>query len=82
MTELQQQSGGSVADFSAGYVPLVREMEAMLTHNSIPFSQMPPGAQQLPEMAGFDPASYMSPMDLYDSIFWGEQASDFSWGHS
>ncbi|KAG7291333.1 hypothetical protein NEMBOFW57_001348 [Staphylotrichum longicolle] len=56
MTELQQQSGGSVADFSAG----------------VPFSQMPPGAQPLPDMAGFDPASYMSPMDLYDSIFWGE----------
>ncbi|EAQ91704.1 hypothetical protein CHGG_03639 [Chaetomium globosum CBS 148.51] len=57
MTELQQQSGGSVADFSAG----------------IPFSQMPPSssAQQLPEMA-FDPASYMSPMDLYDSIFWAK----------
>ncbi|KAK4149365.1 fungal-specific transcription factor domain-containing protein [Chaetomidium leptoderma] len=55
MTELQQQGGGSVADFSAG----------------VPFSQMPPGdEQQLPEMGGFDPASYMSPMDLYDSIFW------------
>ncbi|KAK3295195.1 fungal-specific transcription factor domain-containing protein [Chaetomium fimeti] len=64
MTELQQQSGGSVADFSAG----------------IPFTQMPPGsgAQQLPEMA-FDPASYMSPMDLYDSIFW-ESPDPFNTG--
>ncbi|KAH6838621.1 fungal-specific transcription factor domain-containing protein [Chaetomium sp. MPI-CAGE-AT-0009] len=64
MTELQQQSGGSVADFSAG----------------IPFSQMPPasGPQQLPEMA-FDPASYMSPMDLYDSIFW-ESPDPFNTG--
>lgn len=74
MTELQQQSGGSVADFSAGYA--LQSMDSPTTANeqySIPFSQMPPSssAQQLPEMA-FDPASYMSPMDLYDSIFWGE----------
>ncbi|KAJ4290027.1 hypothetical protein N0V88_006829 [Collariella sp. IMI 366227] len=55
MTELQQQ-GGAVADYSAG----------------IPFSQMQPapGVQQLPEMTSFDPNGYMSPMDLYDSIFW------------
>jgi len=36
---------------------------------------MPPvseAQQQLPDIAGFDPASYMSPMDLYDSIFWGK----------
>ncbi|KAK4235596.1 fungal-specific transcription factor domain-containing protein [Achaetomium macrosporum] len=66
MTELQQQSGGSVADFSAG----------------IPFSQLPMGSgvqQQLPDMAGFDPASYMSPMDLYDSIFW-ESPDPFNTG--
>ncbi|KAL2177456.1 fungal-specific transcription factor domain-containing protein [Thermothelomyces heterothallicus CBS 202.75] len=66
MTELQQQSGGSVADFSAG----------------IPFSQTPPvpGAQQqLPDIAAFDPASYMSPMDLYDSIFW-ESPDPFNTG--
>ncbi|KAL2170753.1 hypothetical protein VTG60DRAFT_4501 [Thermothelomyces hinnuleus] len=66
MTELQQQSGGSVADFSAG----------------IPFSQSPPvpgGQQQLADIAGFDPASYMSPMDLYDSIFW-ESPDPFNTG--
>ncbi|KAL2161799.1 hypothetical protein VTH06DRAFT_7583 [Thermothelomyces fergusii] len=66
MTELQQQSGGSVADFSAG----------------IPFPQtsLVPGAQQqLPEISGYDPASYMSPMDLYDFIFW-ESPDPFNTG--
>ena len=24
------------------------------------------------DMGNLDPASYMSPMDLYDSIFWGK----------
>ncbi|KAK3316856.1 fungal-specific transcription factor domain-containing protein [Apodospora peruviana] len=28
-----------------------------------------PGSQ-VPDLATFDPATYMSPMDLYDSIFW------------
>jgi hypothetical protein len=40
---------------------------------------MAPGAgaqQPLPDMTGFDPASYMSPMDLYDSIFWGKYPSN------
>ncbi|KAK4246896.1 fungal-specific transcription factor domain-containing protein [Corynascus novoguineensis] len=66
MTELQQQTGGSVTDYSAG----------------VPFSQMPPASeaqQQLPDIAGFDPASYMSPMDLYDSIFW-ESPDPFNTG--
>ncbi|KAL2270612.1 hypothetical protein VTJ83DRAFT_2796 [Remersonia thermophila] len=56
MTELQQQGGASAADFSAG----------------IPFSQAPSASgPPLPDIqAGFDPATYMSPMDLYDSIFW------------
>ena len=40
----------------------------------IPFSQVPP-QQQIPNMSNFDPATYMSPMDLYDSIFWGMPAS-------
>jgi len=81
MTELQQQSGGSVADFSAGYVLQSVNLSTMANQpHSIPFSQMPPGsgAQQLPEMA-FDPASYMSPMDLYDSIFW-ESPDPFNTG--
>jgi hypothetical protein len=71
MTELQQQGGGSAADFSAGYVALPRT-RAPTNESSIPFSQLTPGSGQLPEMAGFDPATYMSPMDLYDSIFWGK----------
>jgi hypothetical protein len=74
MTELQQQGGGAAADFSAGYVLPAPKLDAAANvTRSIPFSQMPlgPGGQQLPEMAGFDPACYMSPMDLYDSIFWG-----------
>jgi len=24
------------------------------------------------DFSGVDPSTYMSPMDLYDSIFWGE----------
>jgi hypothetical protein len=71
MTELQQQGGGSAADFSAGYVALPRA-RAPANGSSVPFSQLTPGSGQLPEMAGFDPATYMSPMDLYDSIFWGK----------
>ncbi|AEO68607.1 uncharacterized protein THITE_2118168 [Thermothielavioides terrestris NRRL 8126] len=66
MAELQQQgAAGSVAPFAAG----------------IPFSQMPPGTgpQPLPDVAGFDPASYMSPMDLYDFIFW-ESPDPFNTG--
>ncbi|KAL2128098.1 hypothetical protein VTI74DRAFT_9739 [Chaetomium olivicolor] len=63
MTELQQQ-GGAVTDYSAG----------------IPFSQMAPApGVPLPDMAGFDPNSYMSPMDLYDSIFW-ESPDPFNTG--
>ncbi|GAB1319863.1 hypothetical protein MFIFM68171_10073 [Madurella fahalii] len=61
MAELQQQNGGSVADFSAG----------------IPFAQMP--QQQMPDMSNFDPTTYMSPMDLYDSIFW-ESPDPFNTG--
>lgn len=31
-----------------------------------------PGGGVMPQdMSQFDPATYMSPMDLYDSIFWG-----------
>ncbi|KAK4097623.1 hypothetical protein N658DRAFT_569212 [Parathielavia hyrcaniae] len=65
MTELQQQGGGSAAGFST----------------SNPFSQVPlgAGAQQLSELPGFDPTSYMSPMDLYDSIFW-ESPDPFNTG--
>lgn len=30
-----------------------------------------PGGVMPQDMSQFDPATYMSPMDLYDSIFWG-----------
>ena len=30
------------------------------------------GMQSVTDMSQMDPAAYMSPMDLYDSIFWGE----------
>lgn len=37
---------------------------------SMPFGQpLPQGS--LPDMSAFDPTTYMSPLDLYDSIFWG-----------
>ncbi|KAK3399195.1 fungal-specific transcription factor domain-containing protein [Sordaria brevicollis] len=39
--------------------------------------QMPGGPQQ--DMSQFDPATYMSPMDLYDSIFW-ESPDPFNTG--
>ncbi|KAK4188592.1 protein RDR1 [Podospora australis] len=78
MAEMQQQSGGSVADFQQGYSagpwPLPSEGRAELTEPRIPFVMPPPqqqqSQQQVPEMANFDPTSYMSPLDLYDSIFW------------
>ena len=31
----------------------------------------PGGVMPGQDMSQFDPATYMSPMDLYDSIFWG-----------
>lgn len=33
---------------------------------------VPPGTA--PDMSQMDPSAYMSPMDLYDSIFWGKPA--------
>jgi hypothetical protein len=27
----------------------------------------------MPDLGNLDPATYMSPMDLYDSIFWGKR---------
>ena len=34
--------------------------------------QQQQGDQVLQDFSGVDPSTYMSPMDLYDSIFWGE----------
>lgn len=31
----------------------------------------------LQDFSNVDPATYMSPMDLYDSIFWGESAEQW-----
>ncbi|ORY63411.1 fungal-specific transcription factor domain-containing protein [Pseudomassariella vexata] len=54
MAELQNGAGATLPDFAA----------------TIPY---PPQMQQgvgVPDMSQMDPATYMSPMDLYDSIFW------------
>lgn len=36
--------------------------------------QVPQQQALLPDFGTVDPATYMSPMDLYDSIFWGKLA--------
>ncbi|KAK0711885.1 fungal-specific transcription factor domain-containing protein [Lasiosphaeris hirsuta] len=60
MAELQQQQ--SVA---AG----------MPDFSGMPFGQ-PLQQGVMPEMSAYDPATFMSPMDLYDSIFWGIESPD------
>ncbi|KAL2015361.1 hypothetical protein VTK56DRAFT_5758 [Thermocarpiscus australiensis] len=42
------------------------------------FAQMPP-QDQIADVSNFDPTTYMSPMDLYDSIFW-ESPDPFNTG--
>ncbi|KAK0667908.1 fungal-specific transcription factor domain-containing protein [Cercophora samala] len=56
MAEMQQ-NGGQLAD---------------MQHSNMPFVFPPPqpNQQQLNDVSNFDPATYMSPMDLYDHIFW------------
>ncbi|KAL2261482.1 hypothetical protein VTK26DRAFT_4057 [Humicola hyalothermophila] len=44
----------------------------------VSYAQVPP-QQQAAEMSNFDPATYMSPMDVYDSIFW-ESPDPFNTG--
>lgn len=60
MAELQQQQ--SVA---AG----------MPDFSGMPFGQ-PLQQGVMPDMSAYDPATFMSPMDLYDSIFWGIESPD------
>ncbi|KAK1833679.1 protein RDR1 [Podospora conica] len=45
--------------------------EGMPDFSGLPFGQplQAPGTS-MAEMSGFDPASYMSPLELYDQIFW------------
>lgn len=56
MAEMQQ-NGGQLGD---------------MQHSNMPFVFPPPqqNQQQLSDVSNFDPATYMSPMDLYDHIFW------------
>lgn len=37
-----------------------------------PLIQQQPPTDTLPDLSHIDPSTYMSPMDLYDQIFWGE----------
>jgi len=78
------------ADFSAGYVWSAATaatavasapgrpstMGADRSINSIPFSSVPAQQEQIPEIPGFDGSgTYMSPMEMYESIFWGKSES-------
>lgn len=63
----QQQNGGGVPEFSSS-VPFV------------PNIQPPPPQQNVvPDFAAFDPTTFMSPMDLYEHIFW-ESPDPFNTG--
>lgn len=87
MTELQ--NGQTVPDFARSVKHFrtmgSRGLDPMLTAfsnlaYSTPLSaqpqpaaiSVPPGTA--PDMSQMDPSAYMSPMDLYDSIFWGKPA--------
>ncbi|KAK0631080.1 fungal-specific transcription factor domain-containing protein [Bombardia bombarda] len=63
MAEMQQQHGGTMPDYASGM-------------NFMPGMQQPGG---MADMSGFDPTTYMAPMDLYDSIFW-ESPDPFNTG--
>ncbi|KAK3934263.1 fungal-specific transcription factor domain-containing protein [Diplogelasinospora grovesii] len=65
MAEMQQQNGAAMQEFPGG-IPYVGPM------------QQQQGAA-IPDLTNFDPATYMSPMDLYDSIFW-ESPDPFNTG--
>ncbi|TPX12325.1 uncharacterized protein E0L32_006972 [Thyridium curvatum] len=51
----EMQNGNNLQDFNAT-MPYVPSLQQ--------------GATTLPDMTNIDPATYMSPMDLYDQIFW------------
>ncbi|KAK1756496.1 fungal-specific transcription factor domain-containing protein [Echria macrotheca] len=66
MAEMQQQQPAGIA---AG----------MPDFSGMPFGQPLQQPGTMPELTAFDPAAYMSPMDLYDSIFW-DQPDPFNTG--
>jgi len=75
MAELQQQQQGvavaaGMPDFSGYVYTCLFRFQSLTVGSSMPFGQPLPHSGSMPDMA-FDPASYMSPLDLYDSIFWG-----------
>ncbi|EGZ71381.1 hypothetical protein NEUTE2DRAFT_150100 [Neurospora tetrasperma FGSC 2509] len=82
MAEMQQQNGGQ-SQLGAG-----AEYQGGVPYNMPPLQQpgaaagagSGPGGGVMPQdMSQFDPATYMSPMDLYDSIFW-ESPDPFNTG--
>lgn len=46
----------------------------------LPTQQVSQQPGQIPDLSNIDPSTYMSPMDLYDSIFWGEYTSPWPGG--
>lgn len=78
MAEMQQ-NGGQLGDMQHRHVSLYTRMHMFpstatdRTISNMPFVFPPPqqNQQQLSDVSNFDPATYMSPMDLYDHIFWG-----------
>ncbi|KAK4661148.1 uncharacterized protein QC763_704800 [Podospora pseudopauciseta] len=77
MAEMQQ-NGGQLGDMQHRHVSLYTRTHMFpstatdRTISNMPFVFPPPqqNQQQLSDVSNFDPATYMSPMDLYDHIFW------------
>ncbi|KAK7962124.1 uncharacterized protein PG986_002949 [Apiospora aurea] len=70
MAELQ--NGATMPDYStsmSSYPPALQQQQQQQTQQQQP--PPPMGMQNVTDMSQMDPAAYMSPMDLYDSIFWG-----------
>ncbi|KAK4163857.1 protein RDR1 [Cladorrhinum sp. PSN259] len=63
MAEMQQ-NGGSMPDYSMPYMQMAPQQQQQ---------------QQVPDLSNFDQSTYMSPLDLYDSIFW-ESPDPFNTG--
>ncbi|KAM7187545.1 Fungal specific transcription factor domain containing protein [Rhypophila sp. PSN 637] len=66
MAEMRQENGGQMPDYGQA-------------QGSMPPFLQPLQAGVIPDLGNFDPATYMSPMDLYDSIFW-ESPDPFNTG--
>jgi hypothetical protein len=71
----EMQNGSGLVDFS-GLPFNPRLQQAGIAPGSGPGPD--PGSSSSHEMAGMniDPSTYMSPMDLYDQIFWGESSAN------